>query len=229
LQADAQMRLVEMLVLLGTRSVRAIQDAVAQRLQHRVSAARIRTLIERVQQRWAHEDAQFRAVSKASAERRIIDYIKTLRTQAAGNPSATPPEPPKPSLYNIVHRMEDLLSKIQGTQEPIQVSVNAHVTEAMMQTIGIMDESTMRAIVAEQRSLEAFAHKRLPGGTHALSEHDTPVINGRPLYRDPLGNVQEEVSSHVIERVAEHDDVLERASRLVKQQQAVHAAMGVRL
>lgn len=211
-QANAQLHLVEELVLRGVRSTRTIQDVLAKRLGQHVSTHRIRTLVDRVQQQWSFEDSQYRAVAKASAERRILKYIQGLEGKAVGSQA----EPGKPALYAHIHKFEELLSKIQGTQEPIQLSINARVTEAMMQVIGVLDEGTMKSLIAEQHALEQAFRSMTP---MELSHHDTSQINGTPVskvVREPA----EDNSLLVDESPPPYDDAFTRATQVVQAHRA---------
>lgn len=166
-QARQQQHIVEALMLRGVRSLQTMQDAIEAKLGQRVSVTRLRTLCERIAQRWSFEDRDMRPIAKGAAERRILKYIGALQARAedANNP--------RPALYSQIHRFEELLAKIQGTEEPVQLALNAQVTSAMMDVIGVMDESTMRALVSEQQALEAAFLRK----SESLSQYDTAVIH----------------------------------------------------
>lgn len=214
IQADAQMHVVEELALNGVRSVKTIQEVVAKKLGVSLSPARVRTLVERVQQRWSFEDSQYRPIFKASAMRRIEKYIRSLHAKAEGDPSRG--VDPNPKLYGNLHKFEELLSKIQGTQEPIQLNMNAHVTEAMMNVIGMLDEGTMRSLITEQHALENAYRGKLPNTAMELSYHDTSLINATPALKLELEEPAEGAGTVVDETPPHFDDAFSRATRLVQ-------------
>lgn len=191
----------------GIRSTRKLQQAIFQHLGIQISSARVRVLVERIQQRWSFEDTQFRAIAKASAERRIVTYLSDLWRKAQG----TQQEAGKPALYSQIHKFEELLSKIQGTQEPVQLSVNAHATEAMMSVIGSMDEGTMKALIEEQWALEQAYKKGL-----FLSQHHTACITGEPTVYSPEPRETDD-DTLVDDNPNPSDDAFTRATRLVQE------------
>lgn len=126
-QVDNQMRAVEQLL---TSLASPSQIETICRQEHRIGKRRVQTLIKRVFARWNEEDAQNRPAWKSAAMRRLNRWIIAAsgRQDTSGNWIAKPDFP-------TLARMETLLADIQGTREPVKISVDVRVSAACMSVI----------------------------------------------------------------------------------------------
>jgi len=151
-ETKQQVQVIESLLLQGTTNQSILADACARVGLRRPKTHRVSDLIKRIHQRWAAEDAAHSGAAKATAIRRLHRWIGVARGKGAkGSADYSPANLP------AIARFEELLSKIQGTQEPIRISVDLQVTEAVVAVIGTMSVGEMNAALARMADLRAKA------------------------------------------------------------------------
>jgi hypothetical protein len=113
--------------------------------------SRVQELVRRVYDRWAEQDQLHRPSAKSAATRRLHDHI---RRASAGAPKLDANGAQVGWLvrpdYNAVSRLEELLSKIEGTQEPARLDINISQREAIIEVIGSIDREEAEELLLEQ-------------------------------------------------------------------------------
>jgi hypothetical protein len=120
-----------------------------------ISIQRVIRLKERVFTTWAMEDVSSRDRRRSAAIRRIYAHLR--RASGKGNPGEESYVKPN---FSALTRFEELLSKIEGTQEPIRQSIELNtvsISQTVMQVIGAMSNEEIAQALAEQQELEALA------------------------------------------------------------------------
>ncbi len=164
-EARAQEQILEELLLANMTSRPAMINFIADKTGQRIGINRVNVLTQRIFQRWADEDATTRQANKAAAERRLKSYA--LKAAAE-------------KKWSAVARFEELLSKVQGTQEPLRVSLDVETTTAIMGVVGTMSADDMNRLLDEdraQRRLTAAALRLLPAG---VLEAEASVVSDQP-------------------------------------------------
>jgi hypothetical protein len=94
----------------------------------------VRSMMRDVYSQWAEEDKERSPYQKHAAKRRIRKWL--------GDAS-------KDGSWTAVANLEKVLSSIEGTQEPIEVSTpaNDRLSEAMLAVLGNMDPTKVRKLI----------------------------------------------------------------------------------
>lgn len=95
-------------------------------------------LIAEVRQIWDAEDNERQQWAKSAAVRRHREHIRKASAKGA---------------YTAVAMLETNLSRIEGTNEPIEIHVNddSRVNDAVMKVLGLTDPAKLRTLVAKER------------------------------------------------------------------------------
>lgn len=152
-----QEQLVEALLTQGLSErsvhVRLAREFDQGRVPWKLTGSRVKTLVGRTRDRWRKEDALEMQDRRAEQIRRLH---KGLALALTGQRDAQGAWVHRPSLGNYA-RIEELLARVQGTLEPIQVNVDVRYTEAMIQVIGSMGGDELSDLLAQAQETEQLA------------------------------------------------------------------------
>jgi len=126
-----------------------------------ITAYRANRVIQRIQARWEEEDRERSKSRRTEASRRILRQIQNC--QGRRDPHNPTVWIEKPNHVAIV-RYEELLSKLQGTQAPIEIDLNVQHSETLVATFARYSVEHLQALHAK-----AQAKKRLAAAY--LEEH----------------------------------------------------------
>jgi len=126
-----------------------------------ISKHRTKLLVQRVQARWEEEDRERSTSRRTEAARRILRQIQNCQGRRdPRNPNVWIEKP----NHTAIVRYEELLSKLQGTQAPIEIDLNVQHSETLIATFARYSVEHLQALHAK-----AQAKKRLAAAY--LEEH----------------------------------------------------------
>lgn len=122
-----------------------------------IGAKRVEGLVSRVRQAWESEDTELRAKKKSEQGRRILRHLSA----AKGEKDERGAWKTKPN-WPAVAKFEELYASLYGTRDPIKVSVDVRMSEALIVAIAQMTpEELMEEVEAYNREVElAEAYRR---------------------------------------------------------------------
>jgi len=158
-ESHHQSELIEdLMTRMGVFTISKLQGACEQKFGRRPSASRVNKLIKAIQARWATEDAENRPSIKAQSIRRVYDHIRRARGHEGrpgqgtpGQPGYVAPVSPSAPKWSAIARFEELLADFQGTREPLRVSLEVQMTEALMNVIASMTPEQVHAALEEEK------------------------------------------------------------------------------
>ncbi len=126
-----------------------------------VTVSRMVSVIAKVREKFAREDALARPSWKSEQIRRLMRQLRVAMGEKddEGNWILKP----NMSAYT---KIESILADVQGTREPIEINVDVSYTEAMMTVIGQLTPQQMDGLLERARErkrlAEAFTSLQLP-------------------------------------------------------------------
>ncbi|TXH13724.1 MAG: hypothetical protein E6R03_10850 [Hyphomicrobiaceae bacterium] len=131
--------------------------------EYGVSAKVTEDLIALVSDRWAGEETIRRPLYKQAAIERISEVLN--EAYSSGD-------------HRVALQFERLLSDIQGTKAPIEISVNATITTALMNVVNDLDQDSITAIIEEQTRIRKALDSEKPNMLNVIPL--AKVANSQP-------------------------------------------------
>lgn len=148
-------RFIETLVIKGASKM-SIEDECKSRFG--VGPVAVSSSLKRIADRWSKEEEERRPLWKMAQVSRINEHINDAKSKGK---------------WDAIARLENLLSDITGTKEPIKIQISHQITVAMMSVIGNLTEEEIASMVKEQRQLEKDAAiGRMVQGVEESAEDD---------------------------------------------------------
>ena len=134
--------LIEGLLISGVPMTR-IEDQARQ--LHQMTKSQVGAYIARIRETWAAEEAGNRAHNKAQQQRRLYGHISAAKAD---------------KNWPAVAQFEKLLADIQGTREPLEMTVTTTtLTEVTMKVVSGLTPERRGQLLARHRQLLALAAK----------------------------------------------------------------------
>lgn len=153
-ETEEQLQAVEQL-LRSMVSPRDIEQVLRKKFG---PVGRIRTmrLIARTYERWREDDKNAVPHQKAAQSRRIAQYLQQARGVFENGRWTVKPD------WKAVAMFENILADVQGTRAPIEVNVDARVSQSLQAIIASMTPEQMAerlAVVRQRRELAEQARR----------------------------------------------------------------------
>ncbi len=169
----AQMAEIEARALQGASEVVLFAHC---RMKFGIGASRVRRLYAIIQERWKTEDEKQRRFWKSKAIRQLEGTIALARNgvkkEVTKGKKTQVVWDLKPNLPAAIRGME-LLSRIQGTQAPVEVNLNVQVSDVLINVIANMTSEEVQASLQRYREDRELAEKARSGlllGTGTAAE-----------------------------------------------------------
>ena len=156
IDSQQQERLVEMLLANGMRAYTQFHDAIEKQLGYKISTNRLKTLIDRVNTRWAIEDADAIHRSRSAATRRGYQNLAKAHR--------------KEDLGTVV-KVEHMINQIEGNYAPIKFEMRVEVTQALMATIGNLTLEQINDLLIRNQETKLLAEKARHAGLTIDAEY----------------------------------------------------------